>query len=70
MIPDANAAIAQLQAGDINYFVVPGTDVKTVEKFDHVKLESDLGLNYSYIGWNEKMSCLKIKSPPGLNACD
>ncbi|TWK91313.1 Oligopeptide-binding protein AppA [Bacillus paralicheniformis] len=61
VIPDANAAIAQLQAGDINYFVVPGTDVKTVEKFDHVKLESDLGLNYSYLGWNEKNELFKDK---------
>lgn len=35
--------------------------MKTVEKFDHVKLESDLGLNYSYLGWNEKNELFKDK---------
>lgn len=55
-IPDSNAAVAQLKAGDIDFFVVPGTDFDTVKTFGNVKVKSDLGLNYSYIGWNEKKS--------------
>ncbi|MCG8399666.1 ABC transporter substrate-binding protein, partial [Bacillus atrophaeus] len=37
IIPDANAAVAQLQAGDIDFFNVPSTDYKTAESFNNVK---------------------------------
>ncbi|AEB24548.1 MULTISPECIES: peptide-binding protein [Bacillus] len=60
-IPDSNAAVAQLKAGDIDFFVVPGTDFDSVKTFGNVKVKSDLGLNYSYIGWNEKKELFKDK---------
>ena len=37
VIPDANAAVAQLQAGDINFFNVPATDYKTAENIQQPK---------------------------------
>ncbi|MED2978465.1 peptide-binding protein [Bacillus swezeyi] len=62
IIPDSNAAMSQLQAGDIDYLVVtPGPDNKTAEKFNNVKMETDLGLNYTYIGWNERNELFKDK---------
>ncbi|MEC1621196.1 peptide-binding protein [Bacillus mojavensis] len=59
IIPDANAAVAQLQAGDIDFFNVPSTDYKTAESFNNVKVVTDLALSYSYIGWNEKNELFK-----------
>lgn len=62
IIPDSNAALSQLQAGDVDYLVVtPGPDYKTAEKFNNVKMETDLGLNYTYIGWNERNELFKDK---------
>ncbi|MEC0323199.1 peptide-binding protein [Bacillus subtilis] len=61
VIPDANAAVAQLQAGDINFFNVPATDYKTAEKFNNLKIVTDLALSYVYIGWNEKNELFKDK---------
>ncbi|KRE19569.1 peptide-binding protein [Bacillus sp. Root920] len=60
-IPDQNAAIAQLSAGDIDFFAVPGSELQTAEKVSNIKIESDLGLNYSYIGWNQKNELFKSK---------
>ncbi|MRX73603.1 peptide-binding protein [Bacillus lacus] len=55
IVPDMDALIAQLQAGDVHYVpAVPSTDIETVKNFKGIKVESGLGLNYSYIGWNEK----------------
>lgn len=61
IIPDANAAVAQLQAGDIDFFNVPSTDYKTAESFNNVKVVTDLALSYTYIGWNEKNELFKDK---------
>ncbi|MDA7026090.1 peptide-binding protein [Bacillus sp. CLL-7-23] len=61
IIPDGNAALTQLQAGDIGYYVIKGPDYKTAEGFDHVKVETKLGLNYSYIGWNQKNELFRDK---------
>ncbi|MDI5790220.1 hypothetical protein PO124_22870 [Bacillus licheniformis] len=41
--------------------VTPGPDYKTAEKFNNVKMETDLGLNYTYIGWNERNELFKDK---------
>lgn len=67
VIPDANAAVAQLQAGDINFFNVPATDYKTAEKFNNLKVVTDLALSYVYIGWNEKNELFKDKGPSGAD---
>lgn len=67
VIPDANAAVAQLQAGDINFFNVPATDYKTAEKFNNLKIVTDLALSYVYIGWNEKMNYSRIKGSSSAN---
>ncbi|NPC92182.1 peptide-binding protein [Bacillus sp. WMMC1349] len=62
IIPDSNAALSQLKGGDIDYFVIQaGPDYKTAESFPNVKIETDLGLNYSYIGWNQKNKLFKDK---------
>lgn len=58
IIPDANAVIAQLQAGDIDFYAgIPSPDVPTVESFaDQVglKLEHGLALSYTYLGLNQR----------------
>ena len=53
--------MAQLSAGDIDFFAVPGAELQTAEKVSNIKIESDLGLNYSYIGWNQKNELFKSK---------
>ncbi|MGE8204657.1 peptide-binding protein [Heyndrickxia sp. NPDC080065] len=63
IIPDGNAAIAQLQAGDINFFPgVTSMDLDTVKGFNGLKVESGLGLSYSFIGWNQKKEMFKDKN--------
>ncbi|MEX3715123.1 peptide-binding protein [Cytobacillus horneckiae] len=63
LIPDANAIIAQLQAGDIDYYAgIAQQDVATVEGFaDSVglKLESGLALSYTFLGFNQRMDMFK-----------
>jgi peptide/nickel transport system substrate-binding protein len=52
IVPDQNALLAQLQAGDIQYMSVPASDYNTVKEWDHIKMSSGLGLNYTYFGFN------------------
>ncbi|WP_191562323.1 peptide-binding protein [Metabacillus idriensis] len=60
IVPDQDALLAQLQAGDVHFTEVPGTDIETVKStFSGVKVESGLGLSYTYVGWNEKNELFK-----------
>lgn len=58
LVPDANAMLAQLQAGDIHYWAgVPQPDVPTVESFADatgIRLESGLALSYTFLGFNQR----------------
>ncbi|NBI28523.1 peptide-binding protein [Chengkuizengella marina] len=65
IVPDANALIAQLQAGDVDYFPgVPGSDIETVKEWAPeagVKIESGLSLAYTYLGYNQKNELFQDK---------
>ncbi|NDI35070.1 ABC transporter substrate-binding protein [Chengkuizengella sediminis] len=65
IVPDANALIAQLQAGDVDYFPgVPGSDIATVKEWATeagVKIESGLSLAYTYLGYNQKNELFQDK---------
>ncbi|MFC4320659.1 peptide-binding protein [Litchfieldia salsa] len=54
IVPDQNSLLAQLQAGDIDFMVVPGTDIETAKGFSGIKIESDLALSYTYLGFNQQ----------------
>lgn len=58
IVPDSNALLAQVQAGEVNFF--PGVDpkdFKTIKAYadssKKVQVLEDPALSYSYIGWNE-----------------
>ncbi|WP_128893958.1 peptide-binding protein [Longirhabdus pacifica] len=57
LVPDANTLILQLQAGDIDYHTsVPSSDIETVQGWaadEGVEIISELGLNYTYVGYNQ-----------------
>ncbi len=53
IVPDQNALLAQLQAGDVHYINVPGTDLETVKEFPGIKIQSGLALSYTYFGVNQ-----------------
>ncbi|MDF0728616.1 peptide-binding protein [Cytobacillus sp. S13-E01] len=59
IVPDQNALLAQLQAGDVDFTEVPGTDIDTVKEFPGIKVESGLGLSYTYFGVNQKQDRFK-----------
>ncbi|KIY22947.1 MULTISPECIES: peptide-binding protein [Mesobacillus] len=62
IVPDMDAMIAQIQAGDIDFAAgVPGTDIETVKSFPGVKVESGLALSYTYLGYNQKNDLFKDK---------
>ncbi|RSK29276.1 peptide-binding protein [Bacillus sp. HMF5848] len=57
IIPDGNALIAQLQAGDIAFAQVPNSDISTVREWvdsKGLKIESGLSLAYTYLGYNQR----------------
>ncbi len=66
LVPDANAILAQLQAGDIDYYAgIPQSEVDTVKGFaDSVdlRLESGLALAYTFLGFNQRDDKFKDKS--------
>lgn len=56
-IPDSNALLAQLQAGDIQYMSVQSEDLATAEQLAEqgkIKLETGPSLAYTYLGWNQQ----------------
>ncbi|MBD8067534.1 peptide-binding protein [Bacillus sp. PS06] len=64
IVPDQNALLAQLQAGDIDFTEVPGTDVDTVKSFPGIKVESGLGLSYTFLAFNlqqERFNDVKVR---------
>ncbi|WP_078548108.1 peptide-binding protein [Litchfieldia alkalitelluris] len=54
IVPDQNALLAQFQAGDVDFITVPGTDLETAKAFPGIKIESGLGLSYTYLGFNQQ----------------
>jgi len=66
LVPDANAILAQLQAGDIDYYAgIAQPDVPTVEGFadaSGLRLESGLALSYSYLAFNQRDDKFKDKA--------
>lgn len=66
LVPDANAILAQLQAGDIDYYAgIAQPDVPTVEGFAdaaNLRLESGLALAYTYFALNQRDDRFKDKS--------
>ncbi|MFC4320654.1 peptide-binding protein [Litchfieldia salsa] len=64
IVPDQNSLLAQLQAGDVDFTEVPGTDLETVKSFDGIKVESGLGLSYTYLAFNlqqERFNDVKVR---------
>ncbi|MBS4188874.1 peptide-binding protein [Bacillus sp. FJAT-49705] len=65
LVPDANAILAQLQAGDIDYYAgIPQPDVPTVESYADaagLRLESGLALSYTYLAFNQRDDKFKDK---------
>lgn len=66
IVPDANTILAQLQAGDIDYYAgIAQPDVPTVEGFadaSNLRLESGLALAYTYLALNQRDDKFKDKS--------
>lgn len=55
IVGDQNAAMAQLEAGDIDITTIPATDFSTAEAWDEeglIDLRSTLGFQYNYMGYN------------------
>jgi peptide/nickel transport system substrate-binding protein len=52
IVPDQNALLAQLEAGDVNYMSVPASDYNSVKDWEHIKISSGLDLSYTYFGFN------------------
>ena len=64
IVPDQNALIAQLEAGDVDHINVPSSDVEAVKSWASskgVKVESGLSLAYTYLGYNEKNELFQDK---------
>ncbi|MCG1020103.1 peptide-binding protein [Sutcliffiella horikoshii] len=55
IIPDADALMTALAAGDVHYYTVPASDIATAKEWEangQLKIESGLALSYSYLGYN------------------
>ncbi|MCC3355610.1 peptide-binding protein [Bacillus sp. REN16] len=61
-VADANALIAALQAGEIDmYNAFPGTELDTVKAIEGTKIEEDLALSYTFLGFNQQDERFKDK---------
>ncbi len=57
IVPDANALMAQLAAGDVHEAAVQSPDLATAKKLEDegkINISTNLSLAYTYIGWNQK----------------
>ena len=55
IVPDGNALLAQLQAGDVQMMAVDSADIQTVQVLEErgsVELASSPALNYQFLGYN------------------
>ena len=55
IIPDADALLTALAAGDIDFYTVPASDYQTALEWEEqgkLKIESGLALSYTYLGYN------------------
>ncbi|ARK32196.1 peptide-binding protein [Halalkalibacter krulwichiae] len=49
---DTNAELLAFETGEIDWMILPATEYKTAETYDHARISSVLALRYDYIGWN------------------
>ncbi|HEU5139130.1 MAG TPA: peptide-binding protein, partial [Bacillales bacterium] len=64
-VSDANSRMAQFQAGQINFMWGETTQAKTINALEDqgkAKVKRTLGLNYDYIGWNQKNPLFQSKT--------
>ncbi|QFT88368.1 Oligopeptide-binding protein AppA precursor [Bacillus sp. THAF10] len=62
IIPDADALMTALAAGDVHYYTVPASDITTAQEWEangQLKIESGLALSYSYLGYNLRNDLFK-----------
>ncbi|WP_221563592.1 peptide-binding protein [Alkalihalobacillus sp. TS-13] len=62
IVPDANALMAQLSAGDVHEAQVQSQDLVTAEKLadeGKIQLSTELSLAYTYVGWNMENELFK-----------
>jgi peptide/nickel transport system substrate-binding protein len=62
-VPDTNVATAQFEAGQIDYYAVPGKDVDRLKKAlgDKVKSTTATTLGFNYLGFNHARFALNEK---------
>jgi peptide/nickel transport system substrate-binding protein len=51
-VPNSSAGVLLLQTGEIDEFLVPVTEISTVEHMPHVTLYTRLMPGYAHLGWN------------------
>jgi peptide/nickel transport system substrate-binding protein len=49
---DTNAELLAFETGEIDWMILPATELATAETYDHGRVSSVLALRYDYIGWN------------------
>ncbi len=49
---DTNAELLAFETGEIDWMILPATELATAETYDHARISSTLALRYDYIGWN------------------
>ncbi|WP_332629823.1 peptide-binding protein [Halalkalibacter flavus] len=49
---DTNAELLAFETGEIDWMILPATELATAETYDHGRISSVLALRYDYIGWN------------------
>ncbi|WP_223700695.1 peptide-binding protein [Sutcliffiella deserti] len=55
IVTDADQLLTQLNTGDVQFSIVPSTDLETVQEWEAqgaLKIESGLALSYTYLGYN------------------
>ncbi|WP_018130461.1 peptide-binding protein [Effusibacillus pohliae] len=65
IVPEANALIAQLQAGEVNRALISNpADLQALKPLidaKKFKVAEDIGFSYTYVGWNEMNDLFKDK---------
>ncbi len=63
-VPDQNALMSQLEAGDVDMMVIPATEIDMAQQWDEdgkIKLHAALGQQYNYMGFNLRLDLFKDK---------
>jgi peptide/nickel transport system substrate-binding protein len=64
IVGDQNALMAQIEGGDVDVGIVPATDYSTAEGWEEqglVNLQSTLGYQYNYMGYNLRLDMFSDK---------